>query len=495
MNVYITAHNTRYRRRYGEFVEQVRAELPEARIHLLFGQEPPAADVQADHERFLLPRGFEKHLNSRIDPDAVRRRLEFFAGRVPPDLHRSDLRHLLRTRTEGMLALEQAALAEAIEAQFAEAAPDLVFVSSGTNLLHSIGYYLATACGAKTYRTHGLGFPALDLERGHQRIWFCSNNQTALSERPEDSFGYEREAVRARITSLHEAIRTRQFKRDVLSRKFRQRRMPVTPRQFAEDLGRIAYFASPLHGLGRVGRLRSNANRDRLRVLLNSRRNRRLMLPVERLPERYVLFALNTPYDSQIQVRAPEYRDFLSLIDLVAGMMPYGYDLVLREHPAFPGALDHARLVALQRRHPHVRLASSDAPFPDLVARACGILIINNTAFIDAILAGKPVISLANGYFAGTGLTREIAHLRELRAGLDELVRGVLDIDRRDRLVHVMSRLFQETFPGPDTHYHEKIDTILDGMLAKLRRIEALHGSLPGFRETVRSPGRAGSIP
>ena len=113
------------------------------------------------------------------------------------------------------------------------------------------------------------------------------------------------------------------------------------------------------------------------------------------------MFVLNTSYDSQILIRAPEYRDFPSLIQLVAGMMPYGYDLALREHPAFPGMLDHGRLVSLQRRHPHVKLVSSEVPLPDVMAGARGVLIINNTAFIDAILAGKPVISLGNGVFHG----------------------------------------------------------------------------------------------
>lgn len=494
MNVYVTAHNTNYRGHYRELVGHARAEFPEARIRVLFGQEPPAAGGEADHERFLLPRGFTKQVNSRIDPDAIRRRLACFAGRVPLDLHRSDLRLSVRTRTEGMLALEQAALAEAIEAEFNETIPDLVFVSSGTNLLHSIGYYLAAARDAKTYRIHG--YLNLDLDRRHQRVWFCSNNHMSLSERPEDSFGYEREAVSAHITSLHEAIRTRRFKRDVNSRPLRRRRMPVSLLQFAEDVGRIAYFASPLHRRGKIGRLSSGVNRDRLRVLVNSHRNRRSMLPVERLPKHYVLFALNTPYDSQILIRAPEYRDLLSLIELVAGMMPYGYDLALREHPAFPGMLDHARLVALQKRHPHVKLVSSDAPFPHVMAGARGVLVINNTAFIDSILAGKPSISLANGhFFAGTGLTREVAHLRELRVALGELVNGALDVDHGPRLIHVMGRLLQETFPGPDGPHHEKIRAICDGILAKLRRIEAVYGSLEGFRGMLRPCGRAGSTP
>ena len=342
----------------------------------------------------------------------------------------------------------------------------------------------------KTYRIHS--FLNLDCDVGRQRVWFCANNRTAISGCPEDSFGYDEDAVRAHITSLHEAICARTFKRDMLSRRFRPRRIPVTWGQFAEDVGRTIYFSVPLHGRGRLGRLGSNINRDRLRVLFNSWRNRRVVLPVERLRRTYILFVLNTAYDSQILIRAPEYRDFLSLIELVAGMMPYGYDLALREHPAFPGMLDHGRLVSLQRRHPHVKLVSSDVPLPEVMAEARGVLIINNTAFIDAILSGKPVISLSNGYFTGTGLTREVAHLRDLRIALDELVRGMLDGDRRAQLVRTMSMLFQETFPGLEIRHDDKIETINKGILAKLRRIEEIHGDFTSFRKSLRTRNEAG---
>ena len=457
---------------------------------MLFGRESPADGIRADHERFLLPHGYLKSLNSKLDTGLLRFRIECFADRIPVDLHRSDLRFVVGQRTEEMLALEQAVFAEAIEAQFTEAKPDLVFVPSGTNILHSVSYYLAMASGAKTYRIHS--FLNLDCDIGRQRVWFCANNRTSLSDYPEDRFGYDEEAVRTHIAALHDAIGTRTFKRDVLSRRFRSRRIPVTWRQFAEDFGRVVYNSLPLNGRGKIGRLSSNINRDRLRVLLNSWRNRRIVVPIKRLRKTYILFVLNTSYDSQILIRAPEYRDFLSVIELVAGMMPYGYDLALREHPAFPGMLDHDRLVSMQKRHPQVKLVSADVPLPDVMGGARGVLVINNTAFIDAILAGKPVISLANGYFTGTGLTREVAHLQDLRAALGELVRGMLDHDRRAKLVRAMCMLYQETFPGLEVRYDDKMKTINDGILTKLRRIEAIHGDFSRFREVLRSRREAG---
>ena len=490
MNIFLTSHATTYRERYRALANRLHEQFPEARFRVLYGCALPADEDEEEHERFLLPPDFTESLNGRIEGGALYRRLASYAGRVPLDLHRSDLRFVVGQRTEHMMALELAVLCEAVEAAFADTPPDLVFVSSGTNVLHSVGYYLAVACGAKTYRVHS--YLNLNRDLAGQRVWFCSNNRMSLSASPEDRFGYDVDAVRARIASLHDAIARREFRLDAISKKFRTRRMPTTVPGFVRDLARILYLTSPLQRRGRLGRLSANLNRDRLRSLVNSRHNLRTALRLERLPAQFVLFALNTPYDSQILVRAPEYRDILSLIALVAGMMPIGYDLVVREHPAYPGSLDHSHFAGLCRRHPHVRLVSSDIPLLDVVAKARGVLIINNTVFVDAILAGKPVLSLANGYFRGTGLTREIGRLADLRPALDELVAGGLDGDKRARLAEIMAALFQETFPGPESHHEDKAETISDGIMAKLRRIETVYGSLDEFRETARARGVAG---
>jgi len=484
VNIYLTAHATIYRECYSTLAARLRERFPETCFRILYGCGPPEDGTQA-HERFLLPADFTESLNGRIEESALYRRLAAYSGRVPLDLHRSDLRFVVGQRTELMMALELAILCETVEAAFIDDAPDLVFVSSGTNVLHSVGHYLAAARGAKTYRIHS--YLNLNRDLAGQRVWFCSNNRMALSTRPEDGFGYDEDAVRMRITSLHDAIASRKFRLDTISKGFRTRRMPTTLRAFVRDLARIAYLTSPLHGRGRLGRLSANLSRDRLRALVNSRRNLRMALQLDRLPAQFVLFALNTPYDSQILVRAPEYRDILSLIELAAGVMPAGYDLLVREHPAYPGSLDHARLAGLRRRHPHVRLVSSDIPLHDVVAKARGVLIINNTVFVDAILVGKPVLSLANGYFRGTGLTREIDQFSDLRQALNELVAGELDADRRPRLAEIMAALFQETYPAPDADYDDKTGMICDGIVAKLQRIESVYGSLDAFCKSVRA--------
>lgn len=486
MNVYMTAHDDRYLAIFADLAMRAAAQFPDVRLRVLFSRSEPERTKSA-FEHYLLPQDFLRNLETTESRDQIYARLNKFSSQVPLDLFRSDLRLTLRERTADMLATEQAVLTEAMDALFAEAPPDLFFASSGTNILHSVGYHLAAAHGAKTYRIHS--YLNLNINHIGQRVWFCANNRMRLSDAPEDRFNYDSEAVESHIRTLHDSVRSSAFKLDDISKRYRKRRMPMTFRQLFRDLGRLVWFASPIHSKGSVERLKANPHRDRLRVLKNWRRNRRITLDPEALSDRYILFALNTPYDSQILVRAPEYRDFMSVIDLVAGLVPYGYDLALREHPAFPGMLDHRRMVDLQKRYPHVKLISSDASFQPIVAKACGVLIINNTAFVDAILAGKPVISLANGYFQGRGLTREIGHLQDLRQAFNDLVRGDLEAAGIASLASAMSDLLQETWPQPGTIVHDKQMMITDGVLAKLQRIVDSYGDFEAFRHHLRGGG------
>lgn len=483
-NLYITAHRTDYLDYYLDLRKKLSEQFPAVKLHILFSSPRPNIKGEIPKEfHFLLADGFDDRLTNNIDEEIVFDRLDAFSDILPLDLHRSDLRGVLRIRSSEMLSLEQAELSERILEVFEKSPPHLVFVSSGTNILHSITYYIAMAKGAKCYRVHN--YLNLNLNLEGERVWFCSNNKMSLSNNPVDKFSYDQSKVKERVSFLHDAVISRLFKLDSISKKFRQRRMPVTYRQIAFDLARVFYYRFPFKSCSEIERLKSNSSINRLRVMINARRNIKLALEPRELSKRYILFALNTPYDSQILVRAPEYRDFISLIELVAGMVPFGYDLVLREHPAFLGMLDHKRLKAVQARHPHVKMASSDAPLPEIIKGATGVLIINNTVFVDAILRGKPVISLGNGYFVGKCLTREVGHLQELRSAFQELINGQLDSDRRQKLVEVMADLFHETYPGPDESRNDKLDTINSGIIQKLTDIDTIYGSLDKFRQAL----------
>jgi hypothetical protein len=480
-NIFITSHSLKYIDHYKEFKLKVEREFPEVCLHILISEEsPPNVKDVPKHFHFLHPKNFHSYLNKRIDRNNVYLRLKYFSETIPMDLHQSELQGLLKTKTLDMLALEQAELSEKISKIFNKIPPHLVFVSSGTNIIHSIGYYLSVANNAKVYRIHN--YLQLNLNYEGQRVWFCSNNKMTLSNLPEDKFDYEESDVENRIDSLHKALIDSVYNPDQLSKQFRVRRMPINFSEFLKDILKVIYWSLKN---SKIDRLNKNKYLNRLQVLFNAWRNQSITIETKKLNKPYILFALNTPYDSQVLVRAPEYKDFLSLIELVANLVPYGHDLVLREHPAFLGMLDHSRLKKLQKRHSHIKLGSSDIAFPEILNKAKGILILNNTAFIDAILAKKPVIALSNGYFRGQRLCYEIENLRELRQAFKDLINDNLENDRRSQLRKVMIKHFKETYPGPSVCLQNKIEMISKGILEKLYKIQKVYGGLNEFKKQL----------
>lgn len=476
MNIYFTSHDLRYRALYSDYADKIKKEFPNSRFVILYSC-PQGSEIPAPYERFLLPIGFKSKLEcAHKKEDELCARLLRFADRVPMDLFRSDMRLVLGERDAEMIVAEQAELLEAIDRQFTDMPPDIFFASSGTNIVHSVGYYLAVAAGARAFRIHS--YLNLNLNHSGHRVWFCESNCMQLSDKRDAKFSYSNDDVTDHVETILTAIRERVFKIDEISKSYRRRRMPLSPRDFINDIVRFIGFSTFLGWRSRLLRLKATPHLRRLRVVINAWRNQRITLSLSELPKPFILFALNTPYDSQILVRAPEYRDFLGLIELVAGMIPYGYDLVIREHPAFLGMLEHKRMVALQRRHPHVKIVSSDESFSEVVAKTEGVLIINNTAFVDSILLGKPVISLGNGYFQGRGLTREVAQLQDLRVAFGELLRGELDGDRSEALSAAMSELLKETWPGPNVVCNDKVLVVLEGMIEKLRRVREVKGDV-----------------
>ncbi len=471
MHVFITAHDRRYEDRYAAFQAEQRARHPKVRVHVLFSTPAPAGGTAYPDQHDLIDNAAARAIDAadsagEVEQRAVNDRLAKFADRVPLSLIRGEMRYVQKLATPAMLAHEQLSIVEGLDKFFALFPPDVVFVSSGTNILHTTAYHMAKAADARVYRVHS--YLNLNLDHKGARVWFCSNNNMRLSDDPLDHFSYSPGAISTHVETVVSGIEQRSFRLDEISKRYRARRLPISGRMLAHDVGRYVYHRSPFQKGGRAGRLAAHRHGDRLRVLVNELRNRSLTVPAAKLPKPYLLFALNTPYDSQILVRAPQYKDFLSLIELIAGMLPHGMHLALREHPAFPGMLDHLRLSGLMKRQPAVVLPTADVSLPDLIRGAQAVLTINNTAFVDAILLGKPIISLGKGYYSGEDLTTEVNDLQDLEIRLAQLVAGQLPVAPRARLVAVMERLFRETTPGPQEVITDKTQVILDGIAARL---------------------------
>ena len=345
-------------------------------------------------------------------------------------------------------------------------------------MIHSIAYHLARFNKSKVYRIHN--YINLNTNYIGQRVWFCSNNKMNLSKDEIDKFNYHKKDVNKFIKNLHKSILDRSFQPGMMQKEFRKRRMPINLKDLFIDFFRILFFKT-FYFYNPIISNKANLSIDRLKKLINAFLFKFTVKHPSDLSDKYILFPLNTPYDSQILIRAPEYRSFIGLIDLIAYMIPIGYQFVIREHPSFPGMLDFQSFQKLLKKHKHLKLVSCEVPMTPLIKESRAVICINNTAFVESLLLSKPTITLSNGYFSNQGITEEISQLGDLREVLQKCISKKNKITSQIELESVMSELLKETFPEPDSIYNNKILMINDGILAKLSRIISIYGSFENF--------------
>ena len=172
-------------------------------------------------------------------------------------------------------------------------------------------------------------------------------------------------------------------------------------------------------------------------------------------------------------LRAPHYRDVLSIVEQIANILPYGYTLAIKEHPAWPGYVDAFRMKACLKFHSNVVLLRGEARMQDLLGESEGLITLNSTAAVEALLANKPVMCLAHAFYRNTGLTHDVFDAAEI----PQIISRMLQYSRSEEetyklLVEVISNLLFQTAPSPGkVSTKENVQQVLaDAIKVKLKK-------------------------
>lgn len=158
----------------------------------------------------------------------------------------------------------------------------------------------------------------------------------------------------------------------------------------------------------------------------------------------FVYFPLHVTDDYKIRRIIPHCEDQLSLVEQVADALPPGIDLVLKEHPMSVGR-NSLRLLRRLKARPNVRLVGPYASSHDLVQQADAVAVISSTVGLEALLYGKPVLTLGQPFYGGLGVTLDVDAFHELREAVPALLRFRPDPERVRRFLHAAMR---QCLPG-----------------------------------------------
>ena len=158
----------------------------------------------------------------------------------------------------------------------------------------------------------------------------------------------------------------------------------------------------------------------------------------------YVYFPLHVVDDYKILRVIPHTYDQASLVEQIAGALPHGYDVVLKEHPLSIGRNNLALLRRLARI-PNARLVAPRTSSHDLVRDAAAVAVISSTVGLEALLHGRPVLTLGQPFYAGYGITLDVDSFREIRAAVPALLEFEPD---RERTLRFLAAAMRSCWPG-----------------------------------------------
>jgi hypothetical protein len=140
----------------------------------------------------------------------------------------------------------------------------------------------------------------------------------------------------------------------------------------------------------------------------------------------------------------PHCVDQAYLIEQVADALPQGCELVLKEHPVSLGRNPASFMRRLVRR-PNVRLVDAYESSHDLIRRADAVIVISSTVGLEALLHGKPVLTMGQPFYAGYGVTLDIDSFREIREAVPAVLLFAPD---RERTLRFLGAAMRSTFEG-----------------------------------------------
>ena len=193
----------------------------------------------------------------------------------------------------------------------------------------------------------------------------------------------------------------------------------------------------------------------------------------------FVYFPLHVTDDYKIKRVIPHCVDQAALIEQVADALPQGHELVIKEHPLSIGRNSIGLIHRLTRR-PNIRLVEPRTSSHELIRRARAIVVISSTVGLEALLYGRPVLTLGQPFYSGYGVTLDVDSFRELRPKVTEVLEFEPD---RERIVRFLHAAMRSCFPGAPV--------AIDPSEQNARRLAASLDAAARGRGAARGPDRA----
>lgn len=130
--------------------------------------------------------------------------------------------------------------------------------------------------------------------------------------------------------------------------------------------------------------------------------------------EKYIYFPLHVPFDVQITSRSKLFYNQIYFLEYLSRIIPYGYKLYIKEHPASVGGYSFWNLVNLLKEHNNVRLVHPNFSSYHLIKNAELVVSVNSKVGFESLIEGKKVVVVGDAIYKNKGITFDVDNLKDL---------------------------------------------------------------------------------
>ena len=327
---------------------------------------------------------------------------------------------------------------------FNQHAFDLIFSGAAGRMIWTIPHLVALENNLLAYKIQQMDY--LNPKFEGVRLWFCTDIFWDIDLNVKYSFEWNKNDIDLQINDLKKSLIEENF--NLASRALKSREN-YTPKKINNILKAIIKVAFKNDYLSKL----------KLISLINSKRNKGLYKNPNTLKEKYIIYPLNQPHDEQLLVRAPKYLDTISNIKFIADNLPSNINLLVKEHPVNPGMISQKEIKKIINDYKNVYFVNPELPIRPLILQSQGLVTINSTAGIEALICDKKIVVLGESYYKHNSMAIKPKDKSELKNALLELVDN--KNFETEATTQMLSTLLNQSYPEPNTYPSKLSDTNL----------------------------------
>jgi hypothetical protein len=159
----------------------------------------------------------------------------------------------------------------------------------------------------------------------------------------------------------------------------------------------------------------------------------------------YIYYPFHVPHDVQLSVRSKLFYTQEAFVDYLCRILPEGYDLYVKEHPASIGGHPVSLLRRLLRTHQNLKLIHPRHSSFGLVRDAACVVTVNSKVGFEAVMQGQRVVVVGEAFYKGKGVTFDVDNVATLERTLPEVLTS--PPPSNDAILRFMAQVYDWSYP------------------------------------------------